>query len=75
VNRLASVAYATDDMTSEEKTGSAFHFGRRSSISDSVASGLPNRARRAANVARPRRVRGSIAVERATTTPGAAYRK
>ena len=27
---LAPLAYATDDITSDEKTGSAFHFGRRS---------------------------------------------
>src|SRR5674536_174403 len=66
----ASGPYATDDIASEEKTGSAFHFGRRSVISASDASACPNRARRTTNVACPRRVRGSIAAGRATTTPG-----
>jgi hypothetical protein len=67
---LASVAYATEDRTSLEKTASAFHFGSRSSISWAVVRGRPNTSRRAANVACPRRVRGSIAVGRATITPG-----
>ena len=44
---LASVAYATDDMTSLEKTASAFHFGSRCSISSAEAIGCPRMARRA----------------------------
>ena len=42
VNIDASVAYATEDMTSLEKTGNAFQIGRRSPSSASVWSGRPN---------------------------------
>ena len=71
VYRLASVAYATDDITSDEKTGSAFHLGRRSISSSSLDKGRPNRMRRARAAAFPRGVLASSAASRALITPGA----
>ncbi len=44
-SKISSVAYAVDDMASEEKTGRAYFLGRRSCISSAVAIGLPTRPR------------------------------
>ena len=71
VNRLASVAYATEDMTSEEKTGNAFHLGSRSTSSSSLERGRPNRMRRPLAAALPSGVLASSASSRALMTPGA----
>ena len=67
----ASGPYATDDIASEEKTGNAFHFGRRSVMSASDASGRPNRTLRVRVSACPSAVVGSSAVSLALSTPGA----
>ncbi len=40
---ISSVAYAVEEMASEEKTGRAYFLGSRSCISWSVASGRPRR--------------------------------
>ncbi len=70
VKRLASLAYATDDMTSDEKTGSAFHFGSRSVSSSSDGIGRPNSTRRAPAMRRPHGVEGALASSLAARTPG-----
>jgi hypothetical protein len=71
VNRIASVAYATEDMTSLEKTARAFHFGSRSWASSSDDSGRPNSAWRAVARACSSGADGSSAAGLATNTPGA----
>jgi hypothetical protein len=43
---ISSVAYATEERLSLENVDNAFHLGRRSSISCSVARGRPNTKRR-----------------------------
>jgi hypothetical protein len=75
VNMIASVAYATDDRLSLEKTASAFGIDRRSSASSPLASGRPNRIRRVLAAACPSGWIGALAAGRAVTLPGPAYRK
>ena len=65
------MAYATEDMTSEEKTGNAFHLGSRSTSSSSLESGRPKSARRVRDSARPSGVLASSAASFAVITPGA----
>jgi hypothetical protein len=67
----ASGPYATDDKASDEKTGSAFHFGSRSARSASDVSGRPNTTPRARASARPSGVSDSSAASFALRTPGA----
>ena len=67
----ASGPYATEDKASEEKTGSAFHFGSRSARSASDASGRPNTTPRIRPNAQPSGVVGSSAASFALSTPGA----
>ena len=45
IRRISSVAYATEDMLSEEKTASAVGLPSRSCSSRAVASGRPKRSR------------------------------
>src|ERR1035437_6732693 len=71
VKRLASLAYATDDMTSDEKIGSAFHLGRRSAISIADEMGRPNRNPRIVAIRRWPSVLGAWASSLASRTPGA----
>jgi hypothetical protein len=75
VNRIASVAYATDDRLSLENTASACTLDRRSVASSADASGRPSAACRARSTARRAGFGDSIAAGRATRTSGAACRK
>src|SRR6476620_7209119 len=75
VKRIASVAYATDERLSLEKTASAFVFESRSADSSSLASGRPNRTRRVRAAKRPPTLADSPAASLARTTPGAGWRK
>ncbi len=70
VNRIASVAYATEDRLSLENTARALTLDSRSSPSSSVRSGRPKARRRIQAAARPTVVAGMKASGRATTTPG-----
>ena len=72
VNMIASVAYATDDRLSLEKTASALGIDSRSSASSSLASGRPNRIRRVRAREPAERSVGSLAAGRAVTVPGPA---
>ena len=71
----ASLAYATDDITSLEKTGSAFSFERRSSLSSAFERGRPRRMCLARAKDLPNAVVGSCAAGLAVRMPGAEYRK
>ena len=75
VNMLASVAYATELMTSLLKTASAFHFGSRCSSSSCVDRTRPNTRRRAPKPRRAARRSGSIAAALATIVPSGPRRK
>src|SRR6478736_8199252 len=75
VNMIASVAYATDDRLSLEKTASAFGIDSRSSASSSLASGRPNRILRPRAAIRPIGCVGVLAAGRAVTVPGPVYLK
>ena len=75
VNMISSVAYATELRLSLEKVDRALTLGRRSSSSSSLASGLPNRSRRAPTTSRSLGPVGALAAGRAVSRPGPAYRK
>jgi hypothetical protein len=55
----ASGPYATDDIASEEKTGNAFHLGKRSVMSASERRRFPKSARLVRARAAPSGVAGS----------------
>ncbi len=60
-SRISSVAYALDDRASDEKTASAFVFGRRCSSASSDAIGDPTKTLRAERQKRCGPVRGAVA--------------
>jgi len=75
VNRIASVAYATDETLSLENTASACVRPSRSPASSCVASGRPRARRRTRVMPRLTVSRGSMAAARAVRTPGSPIRK
>src|SRR5579862_6214831 len=75
VTMLASVAYATDDITSLEKTARAFHFGSRSLSSSTEARGRPKTTRRPRARRRPHGVVGASAAGWASRLARPVYRK
>src|SRR6476659_5280045 len=75
VKRMASVAYATDDRLSLEKTASALTFESRSLDSSAFESGRPKASRRARASVSPMEPVGSIAAGLATMTPSPTVRK
>ena len=73
--RISSVAYAEDEIASDEKIARAFFLASRSPSSSSLASGRPKKNARMFAMARPVAVVGALAASLAVSWPLPVYRK